>query len=54
MWLLPAFPPEPRETQEMLPRAWEHLGMIEMLVEGDVSETRKALSVIVGSRSTSG
>ena len=31
MWLLPAFPPEPRETQEMLPRAWEHLGMIEML-----------------------
>ncbi len=33
MWLLPALPPEPRETQEMLPRAWEHLGMIEMLAE---------------------
>jgi hypothetical protein len=33
MWLLPAFPPELRQTQEMLPRVWEHQGMIEMLAE---------------------
>jgi hypothetical protein len=33
MWLLPELPPGQRETDEMIPRAWDHSAMITAIEE---------------------